>query len=698
MKSFSIVFFVLFCKFLYAQIDYFSETDTDLTRHYARLYELEEKAKKNTSITLKKSDENLLKESYEESALYTKALNRSGYIIFSSPGVKYLNEIKSNLLKSMPELNRFIQIYIAEDASINAFAAMDGSIYVNTGLLAKVENEAQLAFILCHEIVHILRAHLASETLNLAKAADVYNSSQAMNKKEFMKLKKHLISVKNETESDLEGFDLFVKSGYQATESAVALDLLKDADNFNPELDLDDKIYFMNHSDYEILFGAFKNLQDSLSKAATEKNDNSEADELSSHPELSVRIESMIKKIEELSSTENQSLYIISKENFLGLHEQASKRINQLFAKNFDFVKLFLNSAYNYHVLKDYTKENLGGIAYGLQGLINDQIKNESKRHTFGSVNPSQQLFQYYYSENPDAFLRNSFKTLDSLAKVHPEAGLENYLNSIYFMLMTNKESKTSKSFLENPVIDLSQFPEVPKAELNLSDVEFEIVPQADISARKLRKFNSHKKSSEIQKGKTALANFQNFRIYRKREGYFRNYQLSHKRMDRLDARTARAMTGLSKRFDNKVVTLVPNKQSYDGAQMNAYKLLNDWVAERAYFDDHNFTSFFKQEVDEYTSKTGIQNVMIGLLIEIKSFSAAKFMPAYFSPFAVPFFLPQIVANVSMAATRKFMLALTFDLESQKLVFYDKRCYLEPDSAALIEIMLTDILNRFHEK
>jgi len=51
------------------------------------------------------------------------------------------------------------RFYVVEDPSINAAALPDGTVLVNTGLLGAVENESQLAFVLSHEIAHVLQAH-----------------------------------------------------------------------------------------------------------------------------------------------------------------------------------------------------------------------------------------------------------------------------------------------------------------------------------------------------------------------------------------------------------------------------------------------------------------------------------------------------------------------------------------------------------
>ena len=48
---------------------------------------------------------------------------------------------------------------VVEDDSINAFATMGGYVYVNTGLIEKADNEAELASVIGHEIGHIEGRH-----------------------------------------------------------------------------------------------------------------------------------------------------------------------------------------------------------------------------------------------------------------------------------------------------------------------------------------------------------------------------------------------------------------------------------------------------------------------------------------------------------------------------------------------------------
>lgn len=53
--------------------------------------------------------------------------------------------------------------YIVKDADVNAFTPGGGYLFVNAGLIAAMENEAQLATVLAHEIGHIDRGHIQAQ-------------------------------------------------------------------------------------------------------------------------------------------------------------------------------------------------------------------------------------------------------------------------------------------------------------------------------------------------------------------------------------------------------------------------------------------------------------------------------------------------------------------------------------------------------
>ncbi|HKB07212.1 MAG TPA: M48 family metalloprotease, partial [Candidatus Polarisedimenticolia bacterium] len=73
----------------------------------------------------------------------------------------YLNQVARRL--EPPELQgqSLIRIRVTSlrDPTLNAFTFPTGSIYVHTGLLARLENEAQLAVVLGHEMTHATNRH-----------------------------------------------------------------------------------------------------------------------------------------------------------------------------------------------------------------------------------------------------------------------------------------------------------------------------------------------------------------------------------------------------------------------------------------------------------------------------------------------------------------------------------------------------------
>src|SRR5262245_20779958 len=57
-----------------------------------------------------------------------------------------------------PQCETF-RVYIVEEPTSNALAGANGVVVVWTGLLLRVQSEAELAFVLGHEITHYLKRH-----------------------------------------------------------------------------------------------------------------------------------------------------------------------------------------------------------------------------------------------------------------------------------------------------------------------------------------------------------------------------------------------------------------------------------------------------------------------------------------------------------------------------------------------------------
>jgi predicted Zn-dependent protease len=106
---------------------------------------------------LEKDEKRLWDQSREEERKLTEKLK-----LVDDP---LLADYVENLGQSMvdPATRQSGQIHfrfrVVEDPTLNAFAFPTGSVYVHSGLIARTDNEAQLALVLGHEVTHVEERH-----------------------------------------------------------------------------------------------------------------------------------------------------------------------------------------------------------------------------------------------------------------------------------------------------------------------------------------------------------------------------------------------------------------------------------------------------------------------------------------------------------------------------------------------------------
>ena len=103
-----------------------------------------------------KDDLKLLAESNAiDSALEEKRL------VLHDPGIQaYLDSVGNRVLAGHPVPDKVTyRFFVLRDPEANAFSLANGSVYVNTGLLGLLNNEAQLASVLSHETAHVYERH-----------------------------------------------------------------------------------------------------------------------------------------------------------------------------------------------------------------------------------------------------------------------------------------------------------------------------------------------------------------------------------------------------------------------------------------------------------------------------------------------------------------------------------------------------------
>jgi predicted Zn-dependent protease len=95
----------------------------------------------------------------EQSRKESGKLNASDKIFHDEEVTRYVSDLGMSLVPEYAAGMYDFSFHVIEDPSLNAFAFPNGAIYVHTGLLAKLDNEAQLAIVLGHEISHVTQRH-----------------------------------------------------------------------------------------------------------------------------------------------------------------------------------------------------------------------------------------------------------------------------------------------------------------------------------------------------------------------------------------------------------------------------------------------------------------------------------------------------------------------------------------------------------
>lgn len=282
-----------------------------------------------------------------ESQYSIKQLMRSGLVLFNDPATLYLNDVIKQLNYVSKKKSKQPRVYALNSEAVNAFATKEGVICVTLGLLARLENEAELAFVLAHEIMHIEHNHsIKSFTYDL-KVADKKKSNKKKNKKSKKKkntvdtnnigkeefdrnlLKRNIFSQKMEVEADDCGLDLFMKSRYSTENLELIFEKLYYADMTFENTKIDKSIF--NGKDYR--------LPDSLWNKPIEPIRPFEdyEDKQSTHPSAYKRKEKLMTK---LSTNPNKGVkYIVGEERFLEIKELAQYQLPFLHLHQGDFLR-----------------------------------------------------------------------------------------------------------------------------------------------------------------------------------------------------------------------------------------------------------------------------------------------------------------------------------------------------------------------
>lgn len=157
----------------------------------------------------------------------------------------YLERVAARLFGPMlDQIGMEVDVLVFNDPTVNAWVYPDGTIAVQTGLLAAMENEAQLAAILGHEISHFLNRHAYIQLVSkkkqasfgklLGTAASLALAASTGTQADLSKIGAvwtELVtsgySRKLETKADAQGLELLVAAQYPPQEALPAFEALR---------------------------------------------------------------------------------------------------------------------------------------------------------------------------------------------------------------------------------------------------------------------------------------------------------------------------------------------------------------------------------------------------------------------------------------------------------------------------------------
>ncbi len=131
---------------------------------------------------------------------------------------EYVKEIGEKLISYSDRPNFPYTFQVINDNKINASASVGGFVYVHTGLLKELENEAELAGVIAHEIAHITSKHSIQRLRQFLKKDNLEVNDQVEYGRILNLLEDIAFSLprgrQQENEADRKGLDMLHGSGY----------------------------------------------------------------------------------------------------------------------------------------------------------------------------------------------------------------------------------------------------------------------------------------------------------------------------------------------------------------------------------------------------------------------------------------------------------------------------------------------------
>lgn len=295
----------------------------------------------------------------------------AGRILVNDTLGKYVSRVADKMLEHDPETRRQLHFFVDRSPVVNARCLDNGIILVNAGLIAQLDNEAQLAAVLAHEISHFKKRHQMDQYVLSTKMEKNYNTYHDAVIGMLGYSKDH------ELEADKEGFNLIKQSPYDPKVAMSVMDVLKYSYLPFEEMEFDKA--FLEEGGFRITDVLFP------SAIAAVKNNDDYDDSKSSHPNIRKRREKVKEVLAEQEGTlgTGTKFVVASRDVFRKLRTIARFETAHLYLIRQDYP----NAIYASYILQKEYPSSSYLKAITAKALYNLAVYRSPIEHTYGLSN-----------------------------------------------------------------------------------------------------------------------------------------------------------------------------------------------------------------------------------------------------------------------------------------------------------------------
>jgi len=686
----------------YKNIEHSGKLPADLTTTTASKYE---KDRNSISKDEKSKVRKAQNQFFVESNYVLDRLIASGKVFFNDPITEYVNDVADELLKDDPALRKKLKIYSVKNASANAFTTNDGKILVNWGLLNILENEAQLAGVIAHEIIHYRDKHVLesfSEQVRIEKGIGDY--------RRFSRLDRVTATTNynqdTETEADVEGLEIYLESDYNKEAFVEIFDRLALS-----HVPFENEAFPLSF--FQVGDTAFQ-VNDDFMYSEIIPIESKKEEDSDSHPALEERQDEILDLLEDEGKGGNQ--FIVSEERFKVIQEMSRFELSKMYLYNKNYP---LAIYHNFLMLKKhpnntYLKKNLIKGVYGIAKYKNydeyDELMSDDESDDLAFDVDDNNEIEGYSKMVYDFFYKIDGKTTTALAlalcnqflKEVDEADIE--INRIFedlvkelvveydFKRSTFKRTKTIKG-KKSKKDDNDDNEEVR------SDLSYNLAFVAKEHTKLIKGFLADKNKLERYREEVTDEEYFEYRKTLKKEGYslgIKNLVIVDPSYLKADVRKKNPIKHLQSEaaeanFNDKIsksassIGMKSTILSDAGIRANNNEEFADlsflryWFYEKLSNGNVDMVSIDYEKAQELVKKYNTKHFMWTGATSIKSPSQYGFLEICISIYLLPL-APFILGPDNSTMFYNF----TFDLEDDELVIYDYNLIESKDSRAVV--------------